>query len=227
MRPACPARSGWPDGGQPAEAGRGTAWLRRPTEPVPAAASRSDRATFKLRGKPLSPDPRPQPPADQPPRPADRPLGRRALFSAAVSGLAGALAACGVARDETRVVETPEGKVLQWERDDLLVLVSGLRERYRRGEEVRLTVLLNNQAGRTGQYRIRTKLAGRGEQVVVEAPVASLQVRPFDAGEVQRVLPLGSTVAAGEYTLIVELPPWTLEGQRVGGGALSAALTVD
>jgi hypothetical protein len=124
-------------------------------------------------------------------------------------------------------VETPEGKVLQWERDDLLVLVSDLRHRYRRGEEIRLKVLLNNQARRIGQYRLRTRLAGRGDQVVAEVPVASLQVQPFDAGEVQLALPLDDAVPAGEYILILELPPWTLEGQRVGGGALSVALTID
>ena len=125
------------------------------------------------------------------------------------------------------MVETPEGRVLQWERDELLVLVSGLRERYQLGEEIQLKVLLNNQSSQIGQYRVRTKLAGRGDQVVVEAPVASLQIRPFDAESVERSLPLGSTVAPGDYTLLVELPPWTLEGRRLGGGTLSASLSVE
>lgn len=138
-----------------------------------------------------------------------------------------ALAACGPAPSDTRVVETPEGRVLQWERDELLVLVSGLRERYHLGEQIQLQVLLNNQSSKIGQYRVRTKLAGRGDQVVVEAPVASLQIRPFDAGSVERTLPLGSTVVPGGYTLLVEVPPWTLEGQRLGGGTLSTSLTIE
>ena len=157
-------------------------------------------------------------------QPPDPLLDRRELFSAAASGLMGFAAACNPAGARTQVVETPEGRVLQWERDDLLVLVSGLRDSYRQGEEIRLTVLLNNQTGRFGLYKVRTKLAGRGQQVVVEAPVASVQVKPYDATPLERVLHLTPTIVPGDYALIVELPPWSLEGRVTGGGSLSAAL---
>lgn len=150
------------------------------------------------------------------------PIGRRELIGAAGSALAGLLSGCGPSW-RTEVVQTPEGKVLKWERDDLLVLVSGLQERYRLGGAIQLKVMLNNQSGKLGQYRVRTKLAGRGDQVVVEAPVATLGVKAFDAGEVERSLALGDTVSPGDYTLVVELPPWSLEGKVSGSGATIGA----
>ena len=166
------------------------------------------------------------PPNDpQPPGPDPR-LARRELFGAAASGLMGIAAACNPAGARTQVVETPEGRVLQWERDELLVLVSGLRESYGRGDEIRFKVLLNNQTPRFGLYRLRTKLAGRGQQIVAEAPVANVQVKPFDATEVERVLTLTPSTTPGEYSLVVELPPWSLEGRVVGGGSLSAQVTL-
>jgi hypothetical protein len=165
-----------------------------------------------------------QPDSSAPPRPT---IPRRELFSAATSGMLGFLSACGPAGSRTEVLQTPEGKVFQWERDDLLVLVSGLQDRYQVGQEIRLKVLLNNQSNKFGQFRLRTKLAGRGEQVVVEAPVASIQVKPLDAAETERVLPLTSAITPGEYTVVVELPPWNLEGRTTGGGSLSAAVRVE
>src|SRR4051794_20783208 len=94
----------------------------------------------------------------------DEPIRRRELFGAAASGLAGLAAACGPSGGRTEIVQTPDRKVLQWERDDLLVLVSGLRDSYRLGQEIRFKVLLNNQTPKFGLYRLRTKLAGRGQQ---------------------------------------------------------------
>jgi hypothetical protein len=156
------------------------------------------------------------------------PIARRELFGAAASGLAGLVsAACGADNGRTQVVETPDGKVLQWERDDLLMLVSGLQESYRLGEEIRLKVILNNQTARFGLFRLRTRLAGRGQQVVAEAPVSSIQVKPFDATEVERVLPLTPSIGAGSYTLLLELPPWSLEGRTTGGGTLSVTLKIE
>ena len=155
---------------------------------------------------------------------ADSRLARRELFSTAASGLMGLVTACGPAGSRTEVVQTPEGKVLQWERDDLLVLVSGLQDSYQQGEAIRLKVLLNNQTTRHGLYRVRTKLAGRGQQIVAEAPVATVQVKPFDASETEPVLNLTPSIVPGDYTLIVELPPWSLEGRVTGGGSLNAPL---
>jgi hypothetical protein len=152
---------------------------------------------------------------------------RRRFFGATASSLLGLLAACGPGTGRTEVVKTAEGKVLQWERDELLVLVSGLQDSYRRGEEIRLKVILNNQTATFGLYRLRTKLAGRGQQVVVEAPLANLQVKPFDAGEIERVLSLTPSLEPGDYTIIVELPPWSLEGRTIGGGALSAPVRLE
>ena len=174
--------------------------------------------------------PNPQPPipnaaSEASPSPDSHP--RRHFFRAAASGLLGQATACGPGVGRTEVLSTPEGKVLQWERDDLLVLVSGLQDSYHLGEAIHLKVILNNQTTRLGLYRLRTKLAGRGQQIVVEAPVASLQVKPFDATEVERVLSLEPSLTPGDYTLIVELPPWSLEGRTTGGGSLSAPLRLD
>ena len=187
---------------------------------------------------PFNPEcPNPQPPIPTPasaasPSPDSRlptpdPHPRRRFFRAAASGLLGLATACGPSTGQTEVLSTPEGKVLQWERDDLLVLVSGLQDSYHLGEAIHLKVILNNQTTRFGLYRLRTKLAGRGQQVVAEAPVASLQVKPFDATEVERVLSLEPSLTPGDYTLIVELPPWSLEGRTTGGGSLSAPLRLN
>lgn len=149
-------------------------------------------------------------------------MARRELFGAAVSGLAGFAAACSTGGGRTEQVETPEGKVLQWERDELLVLVSGVQDSYRAGDEIRFKVLLNNQTSRLGLFRVRARLAGRGQQVVAEAPVANVQVKPFDATEIERTLSPTPAVTPGDYSLVVELPPWSLDGRTLGGGALSA-----
>jgi hypothetical protein len=182
-----------------------------------------------LAAKREPPPPNSQPRADgassQPS--AEDALPRRRFFGLAASGLLGAISACGPGGGRTEVVKTPDGKVLQWERDDLLVLVSGLQDSYRRGDEIRLTVILNNQTTKLGSYRLRTKLAGRGQQVVAEAPVANLDVKPYDASEVERVLAPTASLEPGDYTLIVELPPWSIEGRSTGGGSLSAPLRLE
>jgi hypothetical protein len=74
---------------------------------------------------------------------------------------------------------------------------------------------------------VRTKLVGRAQQVVTEAPVASLQVKPLDAAELERTLELPGNLDPGDYTLVIELPPWSLDGQTVGGGSLTAGLRVE
>jgi hypothetical protein len=160
----------------------------------------------------------------QPPRAA---LARRELLSAAASTVLGLVTACSPGAGSTQVLQTPEGKVLQWEHENLLVLVSGLQDRYRPGQEIRLRVILNNQSQKLGIYRPRTKLAGRGQQVVVETAVESVQIKPFDAATLDRVLPLSAALATGSYTLQVELPPWSLDGRQTGGGALSAEVSIE
>ncbi len=128
-------------------------------------------------------------------------------------------------RDVT-VIQTPEGPVLQLEKDDFLVLVSGFKETYRPGERVDLKILLNNQSQRFAQARIRTRLLGRGQQPVVEAEVVAINVRPTDATAVERTLLIPNTVPPGDYTLQVELPPWSFEGRQAGGGQLNTTVKV-
>ena len=151
---------------------------------------------------------------------------RRELFSTAASSVLGLVAACGPAPSRTTVVSTPEGKVLQWEGDDLLVLVSGLQDAYGPGDAIRLKVMLNNQTNQAGLYRVRTKLVGRGDQALADVPVANVQVKPYDATEIERTISLPSSVAPGDYTLVLELPPWSLAGRTTGGGSLSAPVRV-
>src|SRR5919205_1690873 len=96
----------------------------------------------------------------------DLPVSRRAWLAALVSG-AGLLAtACG--SGGSQVLDTPEGRVLQYEGDDLLVLVSGAEPAYRVGDTMHLNLLVNNQSAGFVQVKLRTKLLGRGDQPVVQ-----------------------------------------------------------
>jgi hypothetical protein len=153
-------------------------------------------------------------------------VGRRELFSLVVSGLATAAAACGPAGAATTVVNTPEGRVLQWEREGMTVLVSTVREEYRAGEPMRLDVLLNNGAPVPAVAKVRARLLGRGQQAVVEAEVANVTVNADSAVNVDRTLDLPRSLAPGDYTIVIELPPWRLERREVGGGRLNADVRV-
>lgn len=153
-----------------------------------------------------------------------RKVGRRAAFGVWASGLMGVASACGD-RNVT-VIEGPDGRVLQLERDDLLVLVSDFRPQYRPGDRITVKVLINNQNRRFATARIRTRLLGRGNQAVVEAEVASINIRPMDANSTERVLLLPNDIPAGEYTLQVELPPWSFEGRQAGGGSLTTTIQI-
>lgn len=153
-------------------------------------------------------------------------LGRRDLFSIVASGLTAVATACGPAGSATTVMQTPEGRVLQWEREDMTVLVSGLGESYRPGEQVRLSVLLNNGAPIPAVARVRTRLIGRGQQAVVEAEVANVTINSADAARVDRSLDLPRSLTPGDYTVMVEIPPWRLERREVGGGRLTADIRV-
>jgi hypothetical protein len=148
----------------------------------------------------------------------ERPVSRRAWFAALASGVGAFATACQSSPGVTELT-SPEGKILQWEGDNLLVIVSGIQPRYRVGEVIRVNLLVNNQATATAQVHLRTKLLGRGDQAVVQAEVAILTVRPEDAANVDRELPLGRGFVPGEYSLSVEVPPWSLEGRETGRGA--------
>lgn len=147
----------------------------------------------------------------------DRSLSRRAWLSA-LAGSAGALAMACQNAGSTEV-ETPEGRVIQWEGGDLIVLVSGLQHRYHTGDVVRLNVLINNQSTKLVQARVRTKLLGLGDQPVVQAEPVLLTVKPDDASGVDQELATGRSLVADNYTVSVEIPPWTVEGRETGSGA--------
>jgi len=148
------------------------------------------------------------------------------MFSIVASGLTAVAAACGPAGAPTSVTQTPEGRVLQWAREDMTVLVSGIRDEYRPGEQIRLSVLMNNGAPVPAVARVRTRLLGRGQQAEVEAEVASLTINSADAAKVDRALDLPRSLSPGDYTVMVEIPPWRLERRDVGGGRLTADIRV-
>ncbi|MCA1644990.1 MAG: hypothetical protein LC797_05790 [Chloroflexi bacterium] len=153
-------------------------------------------------------------------------LSRRAWLASLVSGAGLLVAACG--SPGASVLDTPEGRVMQYEGDDLLVLVSGLQPSYQVGDPLHLTLLVNNQSAGYVQVRLRTKLLGRGDQPVVQAEPALVSVKSDDAGSVDQDLPLGRDLLPGDYTLSVEVPPWKLDGRDFGHGAtLRAAVRLD
>jgi hypothetical protein len=153
-----------------------------------------------------------------------RKVGRRAALGVWASGLMSVASAC-TDRNVTEI-DGPDGKVLQLERDDLLVLVSDFQPQYRPGDQIKLTVLINNQGSKFATARIRTKLLGRGQQAVVEAEVVSVNIRPMDATPTERVLSLPTDLPPGDYTLQVELPPWSFEGRQAGGGSMTTAIKI-
>jgi hypothetical protein len=156
----------------------------------------------------------------------NRVVSRRAWFAGLVSGAGLLAAACGSPGAE--VLDTPEGRVLQYEGDNLLVLVSGAEPTYHLGESMHLTLLVNNQSAGYVQVRLRTKLLGRGDQPVVQADAALLSVKSDDANSVDQDLPLPRDLVPGDYTLSIEIPPWKLDGRDFGRGAtLRASVRLD
>ena len=147
----------------------------------------------------------------------DRPVSRRAWFAALVSGAGLLAAAC--TSGGSQVLDTPEGRVVQYEGDDLLVLVSGLQPSYHLGEQMHLNLLVNNQSAGFVQVRLRTKLLGRADQPVVQPDPVALDVKSDDASSVDQDVLLPRDLLPGDYTLSVEVPPWKLDGREFGPGA--------
>jgi hypothetical protein len=157
----------------------------------------------------------------------DQPISRRAWLGALVSATGALAAACSPGTDTTEV-RTAEGRVLQWEGDDLIVLVSNLQDRYPAGQPIHLSVLVNNQSTRPIQARVRTKLLGLGDQAISDAEIAVLSIAPADAANTDRDLPVARNTQPGDYTVSVEIPPWTVDGRATGRGAtLRGAIKID
>src|SRR4051812_373259 len=123
-------------------------------------------------------------------------VSRRVWFAGVVSGASVFAAACSGSGNA--VLDTPEGRVLQYEGDDMLVLVSGLQPSYRLGDTMHLNVILNNQADKPIQARVRVKLLGRGDQPVVQPEPLLLDIRSDDAANVDQTIPLGLDLAPGD-----------------------------
>src|SRR5579859_1409714 len=156
----------------------------------------------------------------------DRKLSRRAWFAAVASGAGLLAAAC--APSGSQVLDTPDGRVIQYEGDDLLVLVSGAQPSYHLGDQMHLNLLVNNQSAGFVQVKLRTKLLGRGDQPVVQPDPVQMEVKSDDATSVDQDVLLPRDLLPGDYTLSIEVPPWKLDGREFGVGAtLQAPVHLD
>jgi hypothetical protein len=153
-------------------------------------------------------------------------VSRRHALAALISGAGIFAAACS--SSGAQVLDTPEGRILQWEGDDLLVLVSGAQPEYHVGDEMHLNLMVNNQSSGFVQAKLRTKLLGRGDQPVVQPDPVLVEVKSDDANSVDQNVLLPPDLVPGDYTLAVEVPPWKLDGREFGsGGTLRAPVRVD
>lgn len=143
-----------------------------------------------------------------------------------ISGAGLIAAAC--APGSSQVLDTPEGRIVQFEGDDLLILVSGLQPSYHVGDEMHLNLLVNNQSAGFVQIKLRTKLLGRGDQPVVQPEPVMLEVKSDDASSADQSFILPGGLLPGDYALTVEVPPWKLDGRETGVGAtLRAPVRLD
>jgi len=109
--------------------------------------------------------------------------------------------------------------VLQYEGDDVLILVSGLQKSYQAGDQMHLNLLVNNQSSGFVQMKLRTKVLGRGDQPVVQPEPVMLEVKSDDASNADQSFDLPRGLLPGDYALSVEVPPWKLDGREFGVGA--------
>src|SRR5215207_2337834 len=126
-------------------------------------------------------------------------VSRRIWFAGLLSGASLFASAC--TSSGPTLLNTPEGRVLQYEGDDLLVLVTGAQPTYQIGEAIRLNLLVNNQSAGYMQIRLRTKLLGRADQPVLQAEPVLFSVKSDDASSVDQSLPLARDLLPGDYTL--------------------------
>lgn len=153
-------------------------------------------------------------------------VSRRAWLASLVSGAGLVAAACTA--PAASVLDTPEGRVMQYDADDLLVLVSGTAPTYAAGDTLHLNLLINNQSTGYVQVRLRTKLLGRADQPVVQAEPLVLAARSYDATNVDQDVVLPRDLLPGDYTLVVEVPPWKLDGKDFGrGGTMRAPVRLN
>jgi hypothetical protein len=156
----------------------------------------------------------------------DRPLSRRAWFAAIASGAGLLAAACSAGGSQ--VLDTPDGQVLQYEGDDVLILVSGLQKSYQVGDQMHLNLMVNNQSAGFVQIKLRPKVLGRGDQPVVQPEPVMLEVKSDDASSSDQSIELPRDLLPGDYTFSVEVPPWKLDGRETGVGAtLRAPVRLD
>lgn len=156
-------------------------------------------------------------PPNSAPLDPDRPLSRRAWFAAVASGAGLLAAACGPSNSQ--ILDTPDGQVLQYEGDDVLILVSGLQKSYRVGDQMQLNLLVNNEGTGFVQIKLRTKVLGRGDQPVVQPEPVPLEVKSDDASSSDQSFVLPRDLLPGDYNLSVEAPPWMVDGRQSGVGA--------
>ncbi len=143
-----------------------------------------------------------------------------------ISGAGLLAAACSPGASQ--VLDTPEGRILQYEGDDVLILVSGLQPRYQLGDTVNLNLMVNNQSDGYMEIKLRTKLLGRADQPVVQPDPVMLDVDHDDASNQDQSFVLPRDLLPGDYTLSVEVPPWTIDRRQVGVGAtLQAPVRLD
>jgi hypothetical protein len=153
-------------------------------------------------------------------------VSRRHALAALISGAGIFAAACS--SSGAQVLDTPDGRVLQWEGDNLLVLVSGAQPEYHIGDHMHLNLMVNNQSSGFVQVKLRTKLLGRGDQPVVQPDPVFVEVKSDDANSVDQDVLLPPDLLPGDYTLAVEVPPWKLDGHEFGsGGTLRAPVRLD
>lgn len=141
-----------------------------------------------------------------------------------------AAAACAEGSSATvQVLESEQGRVLSWEKDDLLVLVANVQPRYRAGEQIAFEITFNNQARDTTTVRYRARLLGRGGQAVAELASTTDPISSDGAVVERPALAIPASLPPGQYTLVVEIPPWRRLGlgREIGGGQVATEVTID